>query len=366
MRILLLVAHGRPAPGSGRDAAVRLDEDHALALAAHMRDGGRLAPLLATEKGGRLAAEARRRGLPHITFGAGLSGFLGAMWGIRRWLGARPFFILAFGDRALSMGRKIRWLGRKRPVAIAPAFLVRPPDNVRHLSDQADFIFCGSEILARKLADGMGDATGRCRIRPPGIAPEALPPVRGEHFVFGMDQSLEPRSGALTVVRAMAAIWQREDLPPWEMRMYGRGPRFDEILSNARELGVQSRLALLDEQDRAEALAQCSAWLAPGTSDSEPPQTLWQGFARGIPVIASSSPLHMERLGAGCDCALLVPGGDPQALANAMIRLLVHPELGGELVGKAELGGGRFRLEDVAADWAADIESLWGSRVAAS
>ena len=71
----------------------------------------------------------------------------------------------------------------------------------------------------------------------------------GERFIFCMRESLLPRSGATRVTRAMAALWQRTDLPPWEVRLYGGGDRFTEVFEEARALGVTSRLSLLGEQD---------------------------------------------------------------------------------------------------------------------
>ena len=53
-----------------------------------------------------------------------------------------------------------------------------------------------------------------------------------------MGESLAPRSGAQLVTRAMAAIWQRDDLPPWEVRMLGGGPRFQEVLEAKKADGI--------------------------------------------------------------------------------------------------------------------------------
>ncbi|MDE7370579.1 MAG: glycosyltransferase, partial [Desulfovibrio sp.] len=157
----------------------------------------------------------------------------------------------------------------------------------------------------------------------PGLPLADYPPApETGRPVFGMGESLAPHSGALAVVRAMAALWQREDLPPWEVRMFGAGPRFAEILHEAESLGVAGRLAILGEQP-PEVLAQCSAWLAPGTSPEEVPQTLWAGTALGVPLICALSPLHRERLaGAPPHAALRIRESDPQALARAMIAVM--------------------------------------------
>ena len=127
----------------------------------------------------------------------------------------------------------------------------------------------------------------------------------------------------------MAAIWQRDDLPPWEVRMLGGGPRFQEVLEEAAALGVESRLCLLNEQYAPDVLRNCHAWLAPGSSPEEAPETLWSGFAAGLPVICSRSGLHLERLGGpdqAQNAALTVEENDPQALAKAMIEIMQDAE----------------------------------------
>ncbi len=207
----------------------------------------------------------------------------------------------------------------------------------------ARHILCGSEHVRSRILAAWEQApqqpaasqTGDMLLSlPPGIrldgfdpAPVAFHADAGKHFVFGMGESLAPRSGALLVTRAMAALWQRDDLPPWEVRMTGGGPRFREILDEAVSLGVESRLCLLGEQPEAHVLRHCHAWLAPGSSPEEGPETLWAGFAAGLPVICSQNALHLERLRGHEDAVLPVAENDPQALAKAMIEFMRNAEL---------------------------------------
>ena len=113
-------------------------------------------------------------------------------------------------------------------------------------------------------------------------APPEKAPSQAARFIFGMSDALAPRSGAIMVMRAMAAIWQRHDLPAWEVRACGGGPRFQEVLEEAENLGVQSRLCLLNEQDLPEMLRPCRAWIAPGSAPDETPETLGAGMAAGM------------------------------------------------------------------------------------
>lgn len=236
-------------------------------------------------------------------------------------------------------------------------------------------VFCGSDHVRRRLREIWEDTPEKRRpaavldVLAPGIAladyrlePEMAANAGAERrFVFGMGESLAPRSGALLMVRAMAALWQRDDLPPWEVRMFGAGPRFEEVLREAVNLGVASRLCILGDQPPADALRHCGAWVAPGTSPEELPQTLWAGVAAGLPVICAQSELHRERLaGAPAATALRVEENDPQALARAMIGVMRDERLRARMR-QAE---GQFRpfigLEFMAERFRACCEELAG------
>lgn len=352
MRVLLLVAHGS-ADISG-PAERKLDLRHAAAIGRKLLERGRARPWLAAERGLAGLDDAALADLPHQLIGAGISGAGVALWSILRQMGGESFCIVAFGERAQRLGRMLQRLARKKIFAFAPVFLLNAPASCPGFSGR-DIFLCGSRIVAGKLAEGLpDDRRPRFCVCQPGLAFEAPAKRPASHFVFGMSRSLAPGSGALTVVRAMACIWQREDLPPWEVRMYGEGPRYAEILDAARVLGVAGRLCLLGAQDMRDALAQCSAWLAPGSFAAEPPSALWLGLACRLPVIASKSPLHMERLEAAQDAALLVPERDPQALAQAMIRVL-SGHIPAHAAAPLSLP---FMLDEAADRWAGMIEGL--------
>ena len=109
-----------------------------------------------------------------------------------------------------------------------------------------------------------------------------------------------------------------------------------ELLEEAENLGVSSRLCLLNEQSLPEVLRHCHAWIAPGSSPEELPENLWAGVAAFLPTVCSASPLHRERLRLDnndpADVALLVEENDPQALAKAMIDIMQDAPLRRRLV----------------------------------
>lgn len=363
-----------PPPGTDPARLARLEAEQALAMARSLRDGGRLAPLLVCRRGSRLHGEAVALGLPVLAVSGG--GDVAAH--ARLWLWQRrhkALLIQTVGAEAVGFGHRVLRMRKNGSALLSHAFFVRPPapECCRSRAMRAAArVFCGSEHVRRRIREIWEAMPEKRRpaaaldVLAPGIAladyrPEPAPPVAGaaHRFVFGMGESLAPRSGALLMARAMAALWQRDDLPPWEVRMFGSGPRFEEILREAADLGVASRLCILGDQPPADALRHCGAWVAPGTSPEELPQTLWAGVAAGLPVICAQSALHRERLaGAPAATALRVEENDPQALARAMIGVMRDERLRARMRQAEEQFRPAIGLEAMAERFRARCEEL--------
>ena len=358
-----------------------------LTVARVMRDGGRMAPFVVCSRGGLLAAALREQKIPHLAVGTGLAAetlaALRLRWHCRHW---RGLLVQTFGQASVALGNAVRRLRPKGATLLAHAFLLAPPSRtllqgrwLRTLA-AADCILCGSDHVRERLAEHHVDAATpqgpgerRLRLLPPVADGESVrlldnPPAAvtdGDRFVFCMRESLLPRSGATLVMRAMAALWQRTDLPPWEMRLYGGGDRFAEVLGEARALGVTSRLALLGEQENdimRAALGQAHAFLVPGSSPEEAPETLWAGLAAALPAIVSRVPLHEERLRRCEDAVLFFDEGNPQALAEAMITLMHDAPLRRTLAMRGREAVLRHLPDDAARELCAFFESWYTRR----
>lgn len=242
--------------------------------------------------------------------------------------------IIAVGPESPGLARRLKLLGKTRQMDCL--FLLEAPVSMRPaLLYHADHVVCGSSHIAEKIRDlpfGPDKHRPDVSIAAPGIDLAGYKKGsqwhRGERLILGMANSLMPESGALLVIRSMAALWQ--GLADWEVRMFGSGPRYDEIMEEAEKMGVLPRLAILGDQPLNEAAGQCHIWLAPGASVSEPPQTLWAGFGAGIPVICSKSALHEERV-FNPKAALMVDSDNPQELAAGILRITQEREQREEL-----------------------------------
>lgn len=241
------------------------------------------------------------------------------------------------GQPGLNLARCLYVMGKKNSRKLICAFLLLPPERDK-LLEKADLCISGSTLIANTIHELVIQAKTQPVIAEaaPGIDLDqyvcpARPWREGQRFVFGMAASLMPLSGALLIIRAMSALWQNQDLPAWEVRMFGYGTRYYEIMEEAEKLGVLSRLAILDEQPLPEVARYCHVWLAPGIAPDELPSVLWAGIAQGLPIICAKSWLHEERLW-DKKAALLTSPENPQEMASAMLALMRDATLREKLV----------------------------------
>lgn len=312
-------------PFAARDNEAWMEEaSHALAIAAAL-NGTSYTPWLICNGESPLAFAPVP--IPRLCLkDRGLRAFF-KLWQWQR--GQGNMLVIAVGQGSLKHGLRLISMGKKHNRSMVAAFFIAPPGKecAKNL-EKASQCFCGSEFILNRVNDVLSHSSKKPDLVhiAPGLDladyPTAPPAQRKDgRFVFGMAGSLMPQSGALLVVRAMSALWQNNDIPPWEVRMFGGGSRFAEIVEEAASLGVLSRLSVLDDQPLGEVSRYCDAWLAPGIAPDELPPTLWAGFGAGLPVICAKSWLHKERV---WDQAAVLRIGpeNPQEMAKAMLGLM--------------------------------------------
>lgn len=166
----------------------------------------------------------------------------------------------------------------------------------------------------------------KIRLCPPGLSMTEDGLTREDRLVFLAADALVEESGMGDLVDAMALVQGMEDLPAWEVRMAGHGPNFEELLEKARGLGVESRLALLGEQDVAIQLALAHVAISPGKESRDQARFILSAWACGRGLIASGTPELKEMLEDKTN-ALVVQPGNAVALGSAMVRCLREPDL---------------------------------------
>jgi glycosyltransferase involved in cell wall biosynthesis len=224
----------------------------------------------------------------------------------RHWVTARP-----------RRARAYRWLHRLGIPVVAVA------------DDLADF-----------LAAGLGLARGEIEVVPNGIPVPALPgpaeraarrqaarealgvPAGGRLAVCV--GNLYPVKDHATLLRALPA------LPGLRLAIAGRGPEERPLRALATGLGVAERVHLLGLRDDVErVLAAADVFVHPSRSEGLSLAIL-EAMAAALPVVATAvgGTTHAVEDGA---TGLLVPPGDPGALARALASLFDRSDAGASL-----------------------------------
>lgn len=186
---------------------------------------------------------------------------------------------------------------------------------------RADSAYAPSRFLARHYAERYGIELEV--LYPPALADPAPPPVPIEdlpkRFFLHFGQ-LTPAKGTPDVAAALPRVWEHE--PDFEM-VWAGADRCGLLAQWRRAWGDRHRqVHWLGELPRSElhaVLARAEAAVLPSRFDNLP-NTSIESVAHGIPVIATRGASLDEIVVPGGN-GELVPVADPDALADAMIRL---------------------------------------------
>ena len=142
---------------------------------------------------------------------------------------------------------------------------------------------------------------------------------------------LAPTKGFGDAVRALSILGRRARAP--RLVLVGDGPERGRLEALARELGVEARVwfagsitreELLPFYRRAWLLVAPSVELKNGRRDGIP-NVVTEAMAMGLPCVGTRAAGLEEAIVPGETGALCDPG-DPESLADALERLLAHPE----------------------------------------
>ncbi len=230
---------------------------------------------------------------------------------------------MAFNSAAFSDGKD--WSAKAPALARREAWVAQ----------RADLLLPLTTALAEGLR-GMGAVPERIRICPDGVdlsrwkPAAAWPPPSGGHLLYA--GHLYPWKGADVLVPLMAA------LPEERLTVAGGTPHendLERLKASAASAGVSDRIDFLGfvEPGRLPAVtARAAVGLLPLPGDNPfaakftSPLKLFEYMAAGLPIVASDLPAIREILTDGVN-ALLVPPGDPKAIAAAVRRLRTEPGL---------------------------------------
>jgi phosphatidyl-myo-inositol alpha-mannosyltransferase len=176
------------------------------------------------------------------------------------------------------------------------------------------------------------------------IPPEAVPGGRETRVVFAGRQ--EPRKGLHVLLRAWPEIRRRTGA---RLRIAGAEPLAVRLLLARLRIpdeGIDV-LGFLSQDELTEELLHAKVLVAPSLGGESFGMVLTRAFACATPVVASDIPGYSGVMEP--EAGVLVPPGDPRALAEA-VSVLVRDEARREALGRGarELVLERYSWEDIA------------------
>ncbi|MFA5564378.1 MAG: glycosyltransferase family 4 protein [Acidimicrobiia bacterium] len=166
----------------------------------------------------------------------------------------------------------------------------------------------------------------------------------------------EPRKGLAVLLEAMS------DLPA-HVRLWvaGTGPDTNEL---KREHAGDPRiewLGRISDAEKAQRIRAASVFCAPSLGGESFGIVLLEGMAAGTPTVASNLPGYRNVARPDKD-ALLVPPGDAQALAEAILRVLKDSSLAEELTRAGLARAQTFSMESLARQYLRIFNELVDSK----
>ena len=181
------------------------------------------------------------------------------------------------------------------------------------------------------MAEEAGKYTNRqFEITPFGVDMELFAPEKrnrmDEGFVIGTVKALFDKYGIADLLRATAIV--KEKGIPVRLRIAGQGPQEAKYKALATELGIDSItdwLGQIPQEQVAMEWANMDVAVVPSTLESESfGVSAVEAQACGTAVIISDIPGLKETAG---ETGIVVPRKNPEAIAEAVVKLYGDPEL---------------------------------------
>jgi glycosyltransferase involved in cell wall biosynthesis len=200
----------------------------------------------------------------------------------------------------------------------------------RVLAPLASRVACVCQAEAR-LARAIGPA-GRVRVVYNGIGAAIPGPVDARVAELAKSgpvvcalTGLRPGKGIETLIDALVEVLTRH--PRAQVAIGGDGPDLEVLSSRARVRGVAHAVHFLGAvADPLSTLRGARLFVHPSLAESFP-YVILEAMTVGLPIVASDVGGVGEALTHG-ESGLLVPPGNPRALARALIDLLEDPDRG--------------------------------------
>ncbi len=134
------------------------------------------------------------------------------------------------------------------------------------------------------------------------------------------------------LLRALALL--RDRGVAFDARIVGEGPLYGRLRTLSQSLGLDIHVAFLGRRsDVPELLREFDVYVLSSRHEGMPLAVL-EAMATGLPIVSTAAGAVTEVIADGCN-GLVVPTGDPAALADALARMAAEPALAAHLAESA-------------------------------
>jgi len=166
---------------------------------------------------------------------------------------------------------------------------------------------------------------------PASVPPEEAARVRGrlgiavDTPVFVVVAEFSRNKRQRDVITALASMRHADA----HLVLLGEGPERPSMESAVADLGLRDRVHFLGYVREVRPVVRAATALVLPSKREGLPRSVMEALALEVPVIASTARGNRELI--GTDSGILVPTGDVRGLAEAMDRLIDHPDEGGAM-----------------------------------
>jgi len=239
---------------------------------------------------------------------------------------------------------------------------------IRWLYPSADLVIAVSQGVRNDLVTNFGLPRNRVRVIPNPLNLDRIRALGAhpvEHSWFGSAQPVVLSAGRMTsqkdfptLIRAFAVLRRRQSA---RLILLGDGPERDRLESLARDLGIADDTAFLGYQPNPyKYMAKSTIFVLPSRFEGFG-LVLAEAMALGVPVISTRCPSGPEEILEDGTSGLLVPVGDPDALASAMTNLITGPGLRARFAARGLRRAEDFSAERIAGQYARCITGVKGA-----
>ncbi|MDQ3889975.1 MAG: glycosyltransferase family 4 protein, partial [Actinomycetota bacterium] len=287
--------------------------------------------------------------------------------------------------RDIVLVRKLRSLGGGILIATRPALNLiaaelAPPDVItvgqEHLNLRAHKpglaaeiarTYPGLDALAVLSEDDLhayGKALARAPVRIVHI-PNALPELDGD--LSALSNPLVVAAGRLTrqkgydrLIPAFARVVERH--PDWKLRIFGSGPKRNALRRLVFEHELYNNVALMGRaRELGREFAKGSVFALSSRVEGMP-MVLLEAMSKRLPVVSFDCPTGPRQLITPGRDGLLVPEGDVDAFAAALLELIEDEEKRQRMGTAALATAKRYELEVIGRRWSELLRDLAATR----